>query len=552
MASSGVYYNVGNGGQAAPIVVQGHPYSSNDRKNMNQTKKGTQTVSFSNASIISPFANNNKRAHAQQNGYRDVFWAVLFYAQLLAIVGLAVTYIPQMQQILQNEADEQQQQNEAYQGSHRKSVRVLNRMRRNLEESGAGDNADDEDYNDEVNALVSFFPYCGIAFVTSIIFITISMSFMMSCAECLIKTAMILNVLITVASAVGSLLSGMVELVIVSSVMAVVTLFYTCCVWNRIPFAAANLTTAVTAVRANIGLLFHAFMSVILVFAWFILWVPTVLAVTTVFGNESCDENGECSTTLNGLVLFFLLLSHHWTVGVITNVVHVTTAGTVGTFWFVPVEANGCCSKAVRDSYVRSITTSFGSICFGSLVVAIINAVRDFVHSSRENGDSFVACCADCILGCLEDLVEYFNKWAYVYVGLYGFSFMEAGANVMTLFRNRGWTSIIADVMVDTVLRLLAVAVALFSGLLFLLTMYLIDNDILVQDGSWVFGVLTIFAMLIGYMMAITVFSVVGSAVNTVIVCYAEAPNEFQTNHPLLSERMTDAWRRAYPHHLDH
>jgi Plasma-membrane choline transporter len=232
---------------------------------------------------------------------------------------------------------------------------------------------------------------------------------------------------------------------------------------------------------------------------------------------------------------------------------HVTTAGTVGTFWFEPIEANGCCSKAVRDSYVRSITTSFGSICFGSLVVAIINTVRDFVRSSRENGDSFVACCADCLLGCLEDLVEYFNKWAYVYVGLYGFGFMDAGANVMTLFRNRGWTSIIADVMVDTLLRLLSIAVALFTGLIFVLITYLlVDNDALEQGGSYIIGVLAVFPVMIGYLMAITVFSVIGSAVNTVIVCYAEAPNEFQTNHPLLSERMTDAWRRAYPDHLDH
>lgn len=321
MASSGMYYNVGNGGQSAPIVVQGHPYNSNDHKHNKHTKNDSQSASFSKSSILSPFANNSKRAHAQQNGYRDVFWAILFYAQFLAIVGLAVVYIPQMQQILQNEADEQQQQDEAYQGSNRKSMRILNRLHRNLEQDGNGDSTDDEDYNDEVNALVSFFPYFGIVFGSSIIFITLAMSFMMSCAECLIKTAMILNVLITFAAAIGSLLSGMVELVIVSSVMALVTLFYTCCVWNRIPFAAANLTTAVTAVRANIGLLFHAFMSVVFVFAWFILWAPTVLAVTTVFGNESCDENGECSTTLNGLVLFFLLLSHHWTVGVITNVV---------------------------------------------------------------------------------------------------------------------------------------------------------------------------------------------------------------------------------------
>jgi hypothetical protein len=327
MASSSVYYNVGNNGSAAPIVVQGYPYAS-------KTKKESQTVSFSNALILSPFANTNKRAHEQQNGYRDVFWAVLFYVQLIVIVGLAVVYIPQMKEILLTETDEEQaQQNEAYQG--RKSVRILHPIirRRNLEEGGDGDNTEDEDYNDEVNALVSYFPYCGIAFVSSIIFTTLSMSFMMSCAECLIKTAMILNVLITFASAIGSLLSGMVELVILSSVMAVVTLFYTCCVWKRIPFAAANLTTAVTAVRANIGLLFHAFMSVVLVFAWFLLWLPTVLAVTTVFGNESCDENGECSTTLNGLVLFFLVLSQHWTVGVITNVVYVDTrAGPVCLF----------------------------------------------------------------------------------------------------------------------------------------------------------------------------------------------------------------------------
>jgi len=41
--------------------------------------------------------------------------------------------------------------------------------------------------------------------------------------------------------------------------------------------------------------------------------------------------------------------------------------------------------------------------------------------------------------------------------------------------------------------------------------------------------------------------SVVGSAVNTVIVCFAEAPNEFQRNHPELSEEMRATWRQAWP-----
>lgn len=88
-----------------------------------------------------------------------------------------------------------------------------------------------------------------------------------------------------------------------------------------------------------------------------------------------------------------------WTV--IGNVVHVTTAGTVGTWWFVPEEANGCCSQAVRESYVRSLTTSFGSICLGSLIVAIIQALRETVRSIRDNDDSILACVAECILGCI-------------------------------------------------------------------------------------------------------------------------------------------------------
>jgi hypothetical protein len=41
--------------------------------------------------------------------------------------------------------------------------------------------------------------------------------------------------------------------------------------------------------------------------------------------------------------------------------------------------------------------------------------------------------------------------------------------------------------------------------------------------------------------------SVVGSAVNTVIVCFAESPAEFEQNHPHLSAEMRGAWRQAWP-----
>jgi len=41
--------------------------------------------------------------------------------------------------------------------------------------------------------------------------------------------------------------------------------------------------------------------------------------------------------------------------------------------------------------------------------------------------------------------------------------------------------------------------------------------------------------------------AVVGSAVNTTIVCFAESPAEFEANHPELSAEMRGAWHQAWP-----
>ena len=52
---------------------------------------------------------------------------------------------------------------------------------------------------------------------------------------------------------------------------------------------------------------------------------------------------------------------------------------------------------------------------------------------------------------------------------------------------------------------------------------------------------------LVGIILCSILMSVIGSAVNTVIVCFAEGPAEFQRNHPTLSQKMRAAWLGAYP-----
>lgn len=241
-------------------------------------------------------------------------------------------------------------------------------------------------------------------------------------------------------------------------------------VWPRIPFAACNLVTAATAVRENLGLAFYAYVSFFLTFGWAVWWAAT--AISTLFVLGDCHADGTCDQPTNGLVVFLLFVSYYWAVQVIGNVVHVTTAGVTGTWWMQPpstISSSSCCSPTVRDSWLRAMTYSFGSICLGSLIVAIISAMREFVHMLRENGDSMLACCAECLLACIESMAEYFNKWAFVFVGIYGFSFVEAGQNVIGLFKSRGWTTIITDDLCDRALLLTSFLVGLVNGLVGLL-----------------------------------------------------------------------------------
>lgn len=62
-------------------------------------------------------------------------------------------------------------------------------------------------------------------------------------------------------------------------------------------------------------------------------------------------------------------------------------------------------------------------------------------------------------------IIEYLNKWAYVYVGLYGYGYIEAGRNVMTLFQHKGWNVIITDDLVDNVLFMVSIVIGLTTGL---------------------------------------------------------------------------------------
>ena len=352
-----------------------------------------------------------------------------------------------------------------------------------------------------------------------------------------------------------NVLLGFAMASVVNLILAALFACYAKAVWHRIPFAASNLKAAVTCVHSNLGMVFFGLLSIPLYTLWFVLWVYVLASVLTspwmktqetdfqvtddVMGFSNTHEEEQVSS-MGSLAIAALSLSFYWTWHVLRNVAHTTFAGTVGTWWFLPQEASSCCSRGLTDSLSRSLTYSFGSICLGSLLVALIEVVKGMVHSAARHGrNGILRCIAECLLSIIEAIALYFNKWAFIYVGLYGYSYVEAGKNVIGLFRQRGWSNIISDALVNRMLGMMCFCIGLSNfGLVFVFTVGMPEDTVMIL--CWA-------SFLVGLLLSSVTFGVLASAVDTIMVLYAEAPAEFKDNHPELCHELEESWSKAWP-----
>ena len=139
------------------------------------------------------------------------------------------------------------------------------------------------------------------------------------------------------------------------------------------------------------------------------------------------------------------------------------------------------------------------------------------------------------------------SRWAYVSMGVHGHRFTEGGTHAMSVFRSRGYTTIIPD-KADTLLFMVDLSVGFMSALYFAIMVAFIWDA---RDRKSLMVALVQVPFFVGTMLSMTFFSMIGVAVKTVTLCFLESSGEFQKNHPQLYDLMKDSWRRAYSGHLD-
>ncbi len=115
----------------------------------------------------------------------------------------------------------------------------------------------------------------------------------------------------------------------------------------------------------------------------------------------------------------------------------------------------------------------------------------------------------------------------------------------MQLFANRGWEAIIADDLVGGAIFLVCVMIGLVIGGIGVGYAQFDQNFNNLADNSATSAF--VIGLLAGLVICSILLGTVASGVNTVIVMFADAPQEFQTNHPELSAEMRQEWQKFYP-----
>ncbi|KAF8658257.1 hypothetical protein AX16_002033 [Volvariella volvacea WC 439] len=368
----------------------------------------------------------------------------------------------------------------------------------------------------------------------------------------IMHATLILSILLNIGLCVYYWIVRYYSAAIIFTIIAVLSVLAYWGMRELIPFSSLLLQVVIDVSKHHMSVFVVAFVALIAQAALSVWFVFTAIATYAKWtpGSESCATTSCSSGKVAGLI-FFEVFSYFWTSQVIGNVALSTVAGgPYGTwYYFGPRDQGQMPEHPTLSAFGRASTFSLGSIAFGSLIVTILEMIKLILRmiqsNAAEDGNpvlACLACCAACIIGFIESLVEYFNRYAYIEIALYGKDYIGAAKDTWRLFKDRGIDALINDSLVGMTMTWGAYLAGCLSSLFAYLYLR-ITAPSYNANGQYTVPVV-LFAFLIGIMCCSTITSPVEAGVSTIFVGLAEDPQVLQVRAPELFGMVA----QRYPH----
>jgi len=236
-------------------------------------------------------------------------------------------------------------------------------------------------------------------------------------------------------------------------------------------------------------------------------------------------------------------LMSYWGLQVLGNIVLVASYGALGQ-WYYNSRAT------IAGPLARATTVHFGSVCFGSLLVAIIETLHDVFKVLSEKGyiPQWVLCCINSALRAVESTFDYINKYGFVQVAVHDEPFFAASRRALEFLKYKGLTALVNDSIVHRLAQVGGVAGGILSGVMPVLVMRAMNHTDVLSVGlnSDQETALAFAGFLLGSAVVYTLISPFPAMVTALLVCFAEHPEVLARDHPEAYKTLIEPWEAVY------
>uniref|UniRef100_A0A4W4GSJ5 Choline transporter-like protein n=1 Tax=Electrophorus electricus TaxID=8005 RepID=A0A4W4GSJ5_ELEEL len=256
-----------------------------------------------------------------------------------------------------------------------------------------------------------------------------------------------------------------------------------------------------------------------------------------IYANQTCNPEEcpktECLFTFYGgetayhkyliVLQFYNLFLFFWCANFVTALGQMTLAGAFASYYWAFDKAQDMPACPVFASLGRALRYHTGSLAFGSLILSIIQVIRVLLEyldhklkGAQNKFAKFLLCCLKCCFWCLEKLIKFLNRNAYIMVAIYGKNFCVSARDAFFLLMRNVIRVAVLDKVTDFLLFL-----GKISASVHIVTFIIEHTHMWVCACMWLF----VFSqtIVIGtYFIAHGFFSVYAMCVDTLFLCFLE------------------------------
>ncbi|EGZ27270.1 hypothetical protein PHYSODRAFT_343563 [Phytophthora sojae] len=283
-----------------------------------------------------------------------------------------------------------------------------------------------------------------------------------------------------------------------------------------------------------------------------------VLVAYTIWASWICTTIGYVGRELSpwSLSIIYLVFHFYWTSNVLKNILTIVASGTTMIWYYrnesteispdvrenisdhdSPSDANGQPQDAPADYLDRKVvlhyarcamTSSFGSICIGSLLCPLAHLVWNALRWARRDESvlsrRFISLRSERV----EHFIRTYHKYSFVHIAGYNKTYYVAAQDAWRLIEHHGVEAIVDD---DLTSRILLLGGNGWAGVMSALTASALAG----ASTHATFFTLTAFTLC--YTTISLATQVIAAVIKTLFVCFAENPGRLSQLHPLIYHR---------------